>query len=138
MTTITINSHSFIISDPYQAGVAIILSPEEAAAFNTLRAENIRNNLRKELYKAGGTPGDEALTQFNDFVAQYDRQYKFEPRGSRTASEFTILAQRLAQDRGLSPESPEIQSEARRRLTVRNSVARQSLERLFAPQEDSA
>jgi plasmid stability protein len=78
---IRLRHYSFTISEPYAAGHS--LSPAEAQALNSLRAENIRNNVAKLVTDAVAVLPDGALlppdivAQLQDRIAAYDTGYEF-------------------------------------------------------------
>ena len=78
---IRIGQNSFEISEPYSAGHQ--LTAGEAQALNTLRSENIRNQLARSIAKMvhGGAPLDTAqLMSIKDEARVRDTNYKFEWR----------------------------------------------------------
>jgi hypothetical protein len=84
--SITVAGIALTISAPYSAGHAI--NDAEAKALNTIRAENIGNNVRKAIndLKAGLPEGveltAEQLAAIQKQVSDYDANYVFEMRTS--------------------------------------------------------
>lgn len=72
------------ISAPYAAGHAV--TEAEARALNTIRAENIGNNIRKAINdakeKAGGALTPEQIASIQAQVTDYDGKYVFEMRAA--------------------------------------------------------
>lgn len=99
---IRIGQYAFSVPTRYRAGHE--LSQNEADALNGLRAENIRNNVKRWVDEAtrGLTPGElltpDALSALQDKVSEYARDYEFGPRGEpkggirKTAFEVELLA----------------------------------------------
>lgn len=99
---IRIDQYAFAISTKYRAGHE--LSQNEADALNGLRAENIRNNVKRKVDEAKKDllPGElltpDALSALQDYVSEYARDYEFgpksEPKGGirKTAFEIELLA----------------------------------------------
>lgn len=86
-----IAGYTFTISEPFQAGT--VITKGEAQALNTLRLENIANNLRKLIAKAqaGLSPADDGiipaqvLEAIQAEITQYDLAYQFlEKNNSRS------------------------------------------------------
>lgn len=77
--TVTIQGVQFDISQPYAEGH--ILNAAEAKYLNQVRAENIGNNVRKEITETkeanGGEVPPEMLESLRAKVAEYDRTYEF-------------------------------------------------------------
>jgi hypothetical protein len=99
---IRINQYAFSIPLRFRAGHE--LSQNEADALNGLRAENIRNNVKRWIDEAtkGLPPGElltpDALSALQDRVSEYARDYEFGPKGEpkggirKTAFEIELLA----------------------------------------------
>lgn len=74
----TINGVAVAVTQPYEAGHQI--TEAEAKALNQVRAENIGNNLRKQIKEAlEAAGGDAAAVQASvqDLVTKYDGEYEF-------------------------------------------------------------
>ena len=147
---IRIKGHTFKLSEPHQEGDR--LSAGEAQALNALRAENIRNNMAKKLAKLQSPLTPAGLEVFTSEVVAYDQAYIFQarPGSPKAAGSFDAEVQKLAREVAeakvradqLPPgaqgwlehelaTSPEIHNEARRRLALRDEVARKALEEDF-------
>lgn len=99
---IRIAQYAFSVPLRYRAGHE--LSQNEADALNGLRAENIRNNVKRKVDEAqrGLQPGElltpDALSALQDYVSAYAAEYEFgpkaEPKGGirKTAFEIELLA----------------------------------------------
>lgn len=154
MTQIRIHSHSFQLSDPYTSGRPV--GPEELFQLDRLRAENIRNNLAKQMDKEGKWPlRGRDLEAFEEKVRQADETYRFPKQGSRADrkgqfdKELEAVAKDLAwqslREQGILDPSKqeiqirvsqlvtqdEIQAEARRRLEAKKEAALEGLEGLL-------
>lgn len=104
---IRIGNYPFNIPQRYRVGHE--LSQNEADALNGLRAENIRNNVKRWVDEAtrGLQPGElltpDAISALQDRVSEYAASYEFgvraEPKGGvrKTAFEIELLA--IAQER---------------------------------------
>ncbi len=155
---IRIKQYHFEVSEPFQPGHR--LNEAEAQALNGLRAEHIRDNVSKVVSKAlaesqdGALLSPKALEEVSRAIAQYDSRYNFifkhEPRAKRGLLESVVRGlaeewvevQLRQQDLTLSEEDREklilqteqlepIQTAARERLAVQQSVARETLEDLL-------
>lgn len=155
--TVRIRQYAFQISAPYAIGTK--LAEVEVQVLNDLRADNIRNNMTKPVLDAiAGLPAGallppEAIAELQAVVTKYDQGYslrlKHTPRpregaldvAVRQVAEEWLETQCRAQAIDPSPEEreaaiqsfmalPEIQAEARKRLTVRQQIAKHSLEDL--------
>lgn len=74
----TINGVAVAVTQPYEAGHQI--TEAEAKALNQVRAENIGNNLRKQIKEAlEAAGGDTAAVQSTaqELVTSYDAEYQF-------------------------------------------------------------
>lgn len=74
----TINGVTVAVSQPYEAGHKI--TEAEAKALNQVRAENIGNNMRKQVKDALEAAGGDASAVQADIqakVAEYDASYEF-------------------------------------------------------------
>jgi len=74
----TINGVTVEVSQPYEAGHKI--TEAEAKALNQVRAENIGNNMRKQVKDALEAAGGDAASVQPDMqakVAEYDESYEF-------------------------------------------------------------
>src|SRR5215472_4253233 len=145
LTLIRIQQHSFQLSDPYQEGHR--LTAAEAAALNTLRAENIRNNMSKVLRGLGSKAlQGKALQDFTQRVELYDQQYKFFTRTEKkNLDQLEKKVQEVAKERareeaikrGLPPldgiflidelaQRDDVRQEALHRLEVEQRVAQEA------------
>lgn len=154
MTQIRIHSHSFQLSDPYSAGRPV--GSEELFQLDRLRAENIRNNLAKQMDKEGKWPLKGAdLEAFEAKVRLADATYRFPSQSSRQERKgqfdkelesvaLDMAFQMLRQAGHLSPSreqlrvaaegfalTEEAQVEARRRLEAKKEAALEGLEGLL-------
>lgn len=131
---IRIGQYAFTIGAPFAAGH--ILDLHQADALNGLRAENIRNNVKKMVDKACATlaPGElltpAELSDLQDEVSAYASDYIFgerrEPKGGIRKTPFEqelravalerVEAQARRMEIELSPEGLEIQIEAQMKL----------------------
>jgi len=81
---ITIRGHAFALSAPYTTGHQ--LTSSESAALNSLRAENIRNNVAKFVHRAceGLARGEhldpEEHARVQEEIDEYSKTYVFTPR----------------------------------------------------------
>ncbi len=157
MPTIRCQQYSFSISDPFLPGHP--LSPEEAQALNSLRAENIRNNLAKQVQKATeGLSAGELLSasemeKLQELAARYDREYSFGSRRTyhregpieaeaKLVARARVTAGARAAGQQLSVEDlerlvgemagyPDVMEEARKRVGENQRVASGALESLL-------
>jgi len=78
---IRIKGYTFTLSEPFQAGT--VINKAEAQALNSLRSENIQNNLRSMVEKAGAGLGPneliptETLVEIQAKLTEYDLAYQF-------------------------------------------------------------
>jgi hypothetical protein len=154
---ISIKQHAFSVRGPYREGTQ--LTKAEAQALNGLRAENIRNNVFKLVAEAVGAVAEgqvlpaKVQQDLQQKITEYDLKYQFplrhEPRGQSPIEEEILLvatekveaairqgeqvvsrteyeAQLLA-----AIADPEVQAEARRRVTLANQAAAKALEDLL-------
>lgn len=77
--TVTIQGVEFDLTTPYEEGHT--LTAIEAAQLNTVRCENIANNMRSRVKAALEKNTPEEMTKVNDEVKQYDANYKFAAPG---------------------------------------------------------
>ena len=136
---IRIRDQLFHISEPYHPG-PYELSPAEAHALNTIRADNIRNNLSR---KSRPLSLEEVL--------EYDSKYSFGQRITSQSSTIQSEIRRIALLRaeesgrlnGLTSDqiqslaerlmlSPEVIREAQRNLEVQKEVGQQILAELLS------
>lgn len=104
---IRIGQYAFGVGSPYYGGYQ--LGPQEADALNGLRAENIRNNVKRWVDKAqeglpaGELLGPEALAALQDRVAEYAQGYVFgekrEPKGGIRKTTFEQELRAVARER---------------------------------------
>lgn len=156
--TVRIRQYSFQVSAPYAKGQR--LGEVEVQVLNDLRADNIRNNVTKPVLDAiaalapGAMLSPEQVAGLQATITHYDSRYNFklkhEPKprlsaldlATRAVAEEWLEAQIRSQ--GLEPgeaereeairrfsELAEIQTEARRRVSVRQQVAAAGLEDLL-------
>lgn len=156
MPLIRIHSHTFQISSPYSTEEKPV-GQKELAALDRLRAENIRNNMAKQMDKEGNWPlVGQALAEFEARVEVADQEYEFpEQQAVAPARKGTfdkevekiaedLAWQHLQQKAGIEPtavalqelarklaKEPDVQAEARRRLEVRSEVALSAIEDLL-------
>lgn len=84
MLTVRIKGYSFQLSAPYREGT--VLTRGEAQAMNSLRTENIQNNVRKLIIDAtaellpGQLLSQETLEALQAKITQYDRNYTFQEK----------------------------------------------------------
>lgn len=153
LPVIRVHSHTFQISDPFQAG-----RPPKAAdlaALDRYRAENIRYQVAKWMEKIGWPIPPEELEAFKQRVAQLDSTYEFElPQARRTStSMYDKILHEVAQEAALRalhadgkiyPDEQElhetivlvqgweeVKAEAKRRLDVQVQVAQGALKDLI-------
>lgn len=149
MRSISVGPYSFTLSEPYSAGHP--LTEGEARALNALRAENIRNSLRRwieleEKLSVGQLSSrvllPEQITRLQQKLARYDESYAFgtpsrvEPRGLAemlrlVAEEF--LAEELRRQ-GQSLESLVNRRELLEELAASEAVQQEARHRLAAAQ----
>jgi len=147
---IRINQYFFGIGSKYRAGHE--LTQNEADALNGLRAENIRNNVKRWIDEAtrGLAPGElltpDAISSLQDKVSEYARDYEFGPRGEpkggirKTAFEIELLAiatarveeQARSMDITLSEEGFQEAVESQMKLAI---VVEEARRRVSARQE---
>lgn len=152
---ITIRHYTFDLPSPYAEGHR--LSAGEAQALNGLRAENIRNNVKKILDpKLDALPAEHVLSvdelaQLQSTVDEYAQGYFFkfregkgEQRGQLSAETYAIAREKVsailrASGTDREPRQDEIaemqnddgvQQAARANLEARSLIARQALEEL--------
>ena len=153
MTSIRIHSHTFTLSDPYSSRVKPVRAPE-LAALDRLRAENIRNNLAKQMDKIDWPLKGKDLEAFEFKVAQADASYEFQvveaqSRRSPFDRELEAVAEEMAEQMlraegtfnttreqiqalaGELKEEKEAQMEARRRLEAKKAAALEGLEEIL-------
>lgn len=154
---IRIQQYQFDITEPYQPGQ--VLTAETAQALNGLRADNIRNNMRRAVHSAVDRCGSgllpaEVLAELQSAIAKHDREYQFQARPEARALSGTLEAEIRAvalerveaqvrqQGREASSaeieamvpsfaELPGVQAEARKRMGTRLAVAKSSMEDLL-------
>lgn len=153
MPVIRVHSHTFTISDPFQAG----RTPTQAdlAALDRYRAENIRYQIAKQMEKIGWPILPDKIEEFKTYVAQLDATYQFEiPQTRRTSqSMYDKILEEVAQEVALkalhlegkiypteqdlqdaiilTKDSPAVQEEAKRRLDIQVQIAQGSLKDLI-------
>lgn len=156
--TVRIRQYAFSISAPYVKGQK--MTEVEVQVLNNLRADNIRNNVSRPVLDAiaGLAPGQllspGQLAELQAVISKYDSTYHFklkhEPRArlgaldaqARLVAEERLEVQVRAQGLELTQATreaaiaefiglPEVQEEARKRVSVKQSVARDSLEDLL-------
>src|SRR3954468_17656783 len=81
---ISVSNYFFQVTSPYSAGPTN-LSEEEARAFNTLRAENIRNRVAARVRQAiqdsqDGELSPQIITELQSMVSEIDSTYQFPAR----------------------------------------------------------
>jgi len=99
---------TFTIDAPYTEGH--VLTAEEAAALNRLRAENIRNNVMRKIPE--GATHDEIQTT----VTKYAKTYKFGGTTSRTMDPVERLVRQQAWSLATSGRYDELLAEANIKL----------------------
>lgn len=153
---IRINQYAFELSEPFQTGHS--LSANEAQALNSLRAENIRNNVAKRVREELAILGDgellslEQIKELQALVDRHSERYRFPSR--HTASErlgpleaeikrlATLKAQEQAQNasgyyhdwENRLPElelDPQIREQARKNVEAGQMLAKQALAELL-------
>ncbi len=159
MTSIRCHHYKFTLRDRFSAGH--LLSENEAAALNALRAENIRNILLLRLRKVARDDGTllspEQVLELELEASRLDREYEFGARraysrpGPLQVAEREIARQRVlskarSDGRALSPEdlesltateadTPAVKEEARLRVEEQGRVARGALDSLLGNDE---
>ena len=97
---VTIQGVSFDLTAPYEAGHTI--DTVEATALNQVRAENIANNMRREVKNALGDQKeltDEQHKQLQESITDYDNRYDFKTARSYGSSDpLTVKARYLAKN----------------------------------------
>jgi hypothetical protein len=134
-STIRIRGHAFAFARTYTPGHQ--LSAAEAAALESLRCENIRNNISARVAKhfEGLPPGsllpDDEKATLDTWVQEYANGYRFpEPRvQAPKLSELETMARQIAQEYTQEPEAqarlatePEVLALARQRVEVKRRV----------------
>lgn len=147
---IRISQYAFGVGAPFRGGHA--LSEQEADALNGLRAENIRNNVKRWVDEAakGLAPGElltpDVISALQDRISLYSRDYTFgerrEPKGGIRKTAFEIELRSVAQERveaqarsldiELSAEGLEAAVEAQMKLA---QVVEEARQRVAARQE---
>lgn len=151
---ITIGPHTFEISAPYGAGREV--GEAERKALDQLRAENIRNNMAKQLARqanAKGVLSPEDLEAFRHQLAEYDRVYQFGQRGlmpqvrqeglqeairkvaqerAREAANSTGILEKVDQFYEKFLQDPSVRAEAQRRWEISQAVAADALRELLS------
>lgn len=140
---IRIGQYAFPVGSPFRPGH--ILNQNEADALNGLRAENIRNNVKKTVDRATSalSPGEllapSDLAALEEDVLDYARSYSFgekrEPKGGvrrtafeqelRSVAEERISTQQRQVDIQLSPEAFDLAVEQQMQLAQVIDEARQ-------------
>ncbi len=151
-----IKSYTFAISEPYQAGT--IITKGEAQALNTLRLENIANNMRelvnREITLAGAELlSKETLAALQAKFTEYDHGYQFLEKSSprfkpgdidqearviareRVEAQLRQIGSTLDEERmeaaiAENEKLPGVQEEARLRVSARRRVISDGLESL--------
>lgn len=155
---IRISQYAFLVGAPYRAGHS--LTANEAEALNRLRAENIRNNVKRWVDQAEPTRGlipQAELNALAERIAQYAQGYEFaapaEPKGGIRKTGFETEIENIARERveaklrltgiTLSKEAhadaiegemklSEVQLEARKRFEARATLAANELKELLS------
>lgn len=156
---IQIGSYSFPISEPFAEGHQ--LSPAEAKALNSLRADRLRNILYKRLQKWEGKEGGlltpEAFTLFEEEAREIEENFQFQSHNMAQPKRHTLQGEILEvareasrqalQRNGEAPEptekeieagaqellsDPRIVEEARRRFEIQQEVAKSALSELLS------
>lgn len=98
---VRIKGYSFSIAEPYSEGHT--LTRGEAQALNGVRAENVRNNLKKLVDEAQTLAGDRLLSpgelaQIQSRFTEYDAGYSFEERRAQAPrrGDLEIAAREIA------------------------------------------
>lgn len=145
--------YSFLVGSPFAEGHK--LTANEAEALNQLRAENIRNNVKKLVDRAtkqlppGEVLAPAELSELNDRVARYISGYEFgsgsSPNGGVRQTAFEAELRSIASDRldtqlraagvALSPEAYEAEIE---KITREAEVIDEARARLAVRREVSA
>lgn len=147
---IIISHYRFTLRDPYSAGDT--LSTTEAAVLNALRAENIRNTIKRKWNREIGILSGEQEEELNALAMRVDEEYQFSMPGAPRTSTMETLCDAIARERagaelrkkGITMEHSEfewavsqmakredIREEAREQLRVREQIANASLEDLL-------
>lgn len=157
MPTIRIQTYQFHLRDRYEAGHQ--LTAEEASALNSLRAENIRNNLAPAVSKAasqlpaGTLLSPDQLAPLVALAAKYDAEYEFGRKRAysrpgpieveaQAIAKARVVAAARAQGQTLAPAEldqlvetlasrEDVQAEARLRVQDSQRVASAALESLL-------
>jgi hypothetical protein len=104
---VRIRGYSFSISEPYEPGVPRVLTPGEAQAMNTLRAENVQDNQRRLVLAAidalpeGQLLSQQQLDELQAGITQYEGEYQFRERHQPQArlGAIEVEARALAEER---------------------------------------
>jgi len=150
MTTIIIHKYQFTVSDLYSPGPHE-LTDNEAQTLNSVRADNIRNNAYKWVEEAERNTttsllDSESLRSIQSRISELDARYELAPRKPFRSSPLQDMLRIVAMERIRTqypsafpllqlPDDliqqfildPTVQSEARRRLAIRDQLIRESL-----------